>query len=1173
MDEPVVRRGGWLRRSLLAIFLTLLCLPVLLFALLKLFLATSCPREQLSRVLTEYLGEKVDVAAVASSGGTLYLTGVTVASPPGFGKQGLARIGGVVLTPDWGDLIQGKRTIGRLSLEKMNLNLEKNRDGDWNFTRLQHLLASRKPSPKETVIRRLVLREGAVRIDGNEVRDISLEVSNLTAKGSLSSRLELACEDQMHNRYRVTGILRPGKDPALELSLSAPELHLLGLARKAKLERLPLGDRALGSLQIVLSFQRGQALGKGELRFDGVGPSSKGGRIFAGSLTGAVEYDTIRDRGQVEGMTLSVDGLGKLHGSGFFGSVKKRAVFDLLVSSEPIRLDALQLFLPEPERTRTRMAGALRVDALHLLGEKGSGIREISGGVLFKDVSLERTGRTIFAGMDLRLNLTEKKGAIAGAGVLRQRGAGGAAVMQQFSGPVAIALTPQFKPVRVELPRFQGILYGIPLHGRLWWDRSRRDFVEGDVRLDRVALSAANPWLKKFGARIDKGMLTGGLIARGNPRSIKATIDAKVEGVAGGTGGKRFAAKSGRIVARGENKGGALTLSGDADFAGLEWGKETGNAGFLFIFKDHELQLDRLRAEGKGISLAAGHLGVGFPQGTKKGAPIKVRLIDGEFRRGALAILGLSGQMTGGYHFEPKKWIEGSLDLVADSVSWEGAALGGQRVRAIFDRNGVSGALDGTPFGGNLSATAVFDPFVPGSEGKFSLAARGVSLARVYPLLSKRGPVVPSDGVLDLKGDGTFGAAPGLSCRFQLLGREVALNGAAGRRLVSGTGWSAQGEWRGNRLLLEEAVLALGSGPRLTVRGDLEDPWGPGRKGYFSLAVPESAATALMDPVANALPRFLQEATVSGALAARAEVAIEGKKSQVEGSLILKKVRLEHEAQKMVVEGVEGTLPISLVLGGGGGGMAFESLGYSRGNFPALVTRLRQAAAAAPSITIGRVALGNLELGRLTAKLSGANGITEITALSTTLFDGTLLGRGSLVLDQGVTCRGDLLISGLSLKRLCGALSGLTGYISGRVDGIISLAQAGKGMSGIKGFVDLWAREGAGERMLVSREFLQRLAKQKISGFFLSSDRPYDQAEIKGSLEGGWLTFDRLVISHTNILGVRDLSVSTAPTQNRIELEHLWETTREAVARSKKAGPVKPEEAPSPPSPEFKWDQ
>ena len=108
--------------------------------------------------------------------------------------------------------------------------------------------------------------------------------------------------------------------------------------------------------------------------------------------------------------------------------------------------------------------------------------------------------------------------------------------------------------------------------------------------------------------------------------------------------------------------------------------------------------------------------------------------------------------------------------------------------------------------------------------------------------------------------------------------------------------------------------------------------------------------------------------------------------------------------------------------------------------------------------------------------------------------------------------------------------------------------------------------------MKVSKEFLQKLAGKKFKGLFFRDDRPYDRGEIRGYLENGYLSFDTLDISHTNIFGIRDLSVTVAPVQNRISLGHLYASIKEAATRGKPTGGAEP--PPSPPADtEFKWEE
>ena len=112
------------------------------------------------------------------------------------------------------------------------------------------------------------------------------------------------------------------------------------------------------------------------------------------------------------------------------------------------------------------------------------------------------------------------------------------------------------------------------------------------------------------------------------------------------------------------------------------------------------------------------------------------------------------------------------------------------------------------------------------------------------------------------------------------------------------------------------------------------------------------------------------------------------------------------------------------------------------------------------------------------------------------------------------------------------------------------------------GFVDLWAHKGKDEKMLVSKEFLQKLAGKKLKGFFFQNDRPYSNGEISAYMESGYLTFEKMDISHKNILGMKDLSVSVAAVQNKIGLEHLFQVIREAAARGRVTTGGPPAEAP-----------
>jgi hypothetical protein len=209
-----------------------------------------------------------------------------------------------------------------------------------------------------------------------------------------------------------------------------------------------------------------------------------------------------------------------------------------------------------------------------------------------------------------------------------------------------------------------------------------------------------------------------------------------------------------------------------------------------------------------------------------------------------------------------------------------------------------------------------------------------------------------------------------------------------------------------------------------------------------------------------------------------------------------------------------------------------------------------------------------METGPLTMHVIAGNGITEITAMQCSLYRGNLFGRGYITTGQGLHYRGDLLLNNLSLLQFCDAFPEIRGYISGRLDGIASLSGKGNGREKILGFSELWTRSGSGEKMYVSKEFLQKLAGKKLRGFFFRNNRSYDRAEIKAILQEGVLTFETLDILHTNFAGVRDLSVSVFPASNRISLERLFNTIAQAGASGKTVSSDKGE---APVKTQFKW--
>jgi hypothetical protein len=260
---------------------------------------------------------------------------------------------------------------------------------------------------------------------------------------------------------------------------------------------------------------------------------------------------------------------------------------------------------------------------------------------------------------------------------------------------------------------------------------------------------------------------------------------------------------------------------------------------------------------------------------------------------------------------------------------------------------------------------------------------------------------------------------------------------------------------------------------------------------------------------------------------------------------------LEIPSQKIAVTGIEGTIPFSLEFPRQKTAPEPAPLRYSRENYPKLVEALSHPNGSGSRITIGTSRYGALETGKISLLLTATNGVMRISPIEAALYDGTLIGNGYLILKDTPEYGANILLRDVSLKHLCDSFPSIQGYITGRVDGIVSLKNVQGGLKQLTGYVNLWTRSGKGEKMMVSKEFLQKLAGKKLRGFFFQNDRPYDNGEISAFLLNNYLTFEKLDISHTNFLGMKDLSVSVVAVQNRISLDHLLESIRNAAARGK----------------------
>jgi hypothetical protein len=716
---------------------------------------------------------------------------------------------------------------------------------------------------------------------------------------------------------------------------------------------------------------------------------------------------------------------------------------------------------------------------------------------------------------------------------------------------------------------------GLAINGRLRYNAAAPAPFTVDLRTPTVQFANLQQLSEKLQLPLTSGSGSLALKAAGRGvRDFTATATAGVAAVTGKRAGRRFGIKSGGVDSRIIRSTGHLDVRGEARFSGLSLDDRHGDGRFSYRVADGTVFLENTAFSFDGATGSIARLKALIPvkessAGTTR-YPLVLEVAGGELRRGKLALNGFSGTARGSYLAGPQsRWLEGSADLSAGQVVWQGKGVAAPAAHLAFSRSGGRGTISGHLLEGVLSGEIGFDPLALAAGGKFQLRIKNGRLANLGTVLPAGGTATLSNGTFDTTLSGTYAGSSGLACRFNVEAADIAFTGSGGKTLMGGGVVNLAGSLSGSRLVVDKATLSAGKEVTLEVQGAVAKTFSPQREGALTFSLPRTPLNSIIDPFVNILPRPIQEATVDGSLAAEGKLELHEGKLLLDGSLQLKEVLLEVPSQKFRTAAINGRIPFSLDLSGKTPVTVKERSEFSRESYSGLLQQLSSGADTGQTVTISSVEFGSLHLGEVLLQISSGNGVTRIDSLRASLYDGALLGSGFFAMDKGVSYRADLLVNGFSLKRFCAAIPKIKDYISGRLDGVISLKGGGKKVAGLVGFTDLWVREDSREKMLVSKEFLQKLSGKKLSGVFFSADRPYDRAEVAAVLEEGYLTFRKLDIVNTNLFGVRDLSVSIAPDQNRIALDHLLASIKQAAERGKKASG---ETAPTAPE-EFKWEE
>ena len=337
------------------------------------------------------------------------------------------------------------------------------------------------------------------------------------------------------------------------------------------------------------------------------------------------------------------------------------------------------------------------------------------------------------------------------------------------------------------------------------------------------------------------------------------------------------------------------------------------------------------------------------------------------------------------------------------------------------------------------------------------------------------------------------------------------------------------------------------------------------RRLTLKLSVPEVNVPVLREVFWDVFPDSLLYVGLEGSISSTLSLVHHGQGLNVEGEVLLKECRLSGENGEYSIGPINGSFPLRYGKTSTQGSLLtlptheksqFDQLLHSYetdplGQGPQTGKPPAHGAghAADLPVTLGALHYGFPLLEDIRLRSISRDGSLNVFRFDAKIFNGQLYGSGTLDLSEGLNFRGGFLVKGVSLKTLCDTIQPIQGFISGKVDGIVSVKGSGTGLSNLVGKGEFWVDSTAGEKTMISREFLQKVGG--VSAKFYLGDRRFNKGILEAYLKDGYVIFKELELSNRNLLGMTDLSVKVAPFNNRIDFEHLLWTITEAATRAK----------------------
>jgi len=377
------------------------------YLLLTLYLSTPSAARRASKLLSGYLHLPATVTGLRLSGGTFIVNGFSLGSPTGFDTGEMVSLRKVSVCPGWRTLLRGSKSLGEIAVQGLSINLQKNRQGEWNYSELVRHLAQGKGGG-ETFIKRLTVTDTTLAVGAIRLDNLDLTVTDFSTKGTTGSKLLLTFKDARGTPFRLEGRGRFGAAPSLELLLSAASFPLNNYREHVmKWPALDL-SRGVGNLSLGLNFHDGTALVQGKLGMEHVMlDSRREGALHSADLEFAGRYDSTRDEALLETCSLKLNRSVHLSASGRVSRIRTARNFAVEIWLEKADAKELCAMLPPGQHGNLAASGMIGPARFNVYGSGKSGITDGGGTIPFAKMALERGEKFLVKDLSADLNFVK----------------------------------------------------------------------------------------------------------------------------------------------------------------------------------------------------------------------------------------------------------------------------------------------------------------------------------------------------------------------------------------------------------------------------------------------------------------------------------------------------------------------------------------------------------------------------------------------------------------------------------------------------------------------------------------------------------------------------------------------------------------------------------------------